>query len=131
MLAGHSLLLRRRSRRWREREGAKERRTRKGTGRRNTTKYNSSCPANLRRSVEYPVIIHFVLHSLSRFRSFAFSRSLIGQQSSRKEAVMGIIVQKYGGSSVADVGRIREVAEKIAARRAEGHELVVVVSAMG
>jgi aspartate kinase len=44
---------------------------------------------------------------------------------------MGIIVQKYGGSSVADVGRIREVAAKIAARRAEGHELVVVVSAMG
>lgn len=44
---------------------------------------------------------------------------------------MGIIVQKYGGSSVADVERIREVAAKIAARRAEGHELVVVVSAMG
>jgi aspartate kinase len=44
---------------------------------------------------------------------------------------MGIIVQKYGGSSVADVGRIREVAAKIAERRAAGHELVVVVSAMG
>src|SRR5947209_5762249 len=44
---------------------------------------------------------------------------------------MGIIVQKYGGSSVADVGRIRQVAAKIAARRAAGYELVVVVSAMG
>jgi aspartate kinase len=44
---------------------------------------------------------------------------------------MGVIVQKYGGSSVADVGRIREVAGKIAARRAAGHDLVVVVSAMG
>ena len=43
---------------------------------------------------------------------------------------MAIIVQKYGGSSVADAGRILAVAEKIAARRAEGHELVVVVSAM-
>jgi aspartate kinase len=44
---------------------------------------------------------------------------------------VGIIVQKYGGSSVADVERIRQVAAKIAERRAEGYELVVVVSAMG
>jgi aspartate kinase len=44
---------------------------------------------------------------------------------------MAIIVQKYGGSSVADVTRIRRVAEKVRARRAEGHQLVVVVSAMG
>jgi aspartate kinase len=44
---------------------------------------------------------------------------------------MTIIVQKYGGSSVADVERIRKVASRVAARRAEGHQLVVVVSAMG
>jgi aspartate kinase len=44
---------------------------------------------------------------------------------------MAIIVQKYGGSSVADAERIRQVAAKIAARRAQGHDLVVVVSAMG
>jgi aspartate kinase len=44
---------------------------------------------------------------------------------------MPIIVQKYGGSSVADVARIRRVAERVRARRAEGHQLVVVVSAMG
>jgi aspartate kinase len=44
---------------------------------------------------------------------------------------MGIIVQKYGGSSVADAEKIRGVAAKVAARRAEGNELVVVVSAMG
>lgn len=44
---------------------------------------------------------------------------------------MPIIVQKYGGSSVADVSRIRRVAERVRARRAEGHQLVVVVSAMG
>jgi aspartate kinase len=44
---------------------------------------------------------------------------------------MAIIVQKYGGSSVADAGKIRDVARKIAARRAQGDELVVVVSAMG
>jgi aspartate kinase len=44
---------------------------------------------------------------------------------------MSIIVQKYGGSSVADAAKIRAVAEKIAARRAQGDALVVVVSAMG
>src|SRR5499433_162208 len=44
---------------------------------------------------------------------------------------MSVIVQKFGGSSVADVERIRNVAARVAARRAEGHQLVVVVSAMG
>ena len=44
---------------------------------------------------------------------------------------MSVIVQKYGGSSVADVERIRKVAARVAARRAGGHQMVVVVSAMG
>jgi aspartate kinase len=44
---------------------------------------------------------------------------------------MSIIVQKYGGSSVADVEKIREVAARVKARKQEGHGLVVVVSAMG
>ena len=44
---------------------------------------------------------------------------------------MSVIVQKYGGSSVGDVERIRKVAARVAARRAEGHQMVVVVSAMG
>ncbi len=44
---------------------------------------------------------------------------------------MAIVVQKYGGSSVADVRRIREVAEKVAATKAAGRDVVVVVSAMG
>ena len=44
---------------------------------------------------------------------------------------MAIIVQKYGGSSVADVDRIRKVAERVKQRRAQGHQVVVVVSAMG
>jgi aspartate kinase len=42
-----------------------------------------------------------------------------------------LIVQKYGGSSVADAGRIRRVARRIADVRVEGHQVVVVVSAMG
>jgi aspartate kinase len=49
----------------------------------------------------------------------------------RPRGGMPIIVQKYGGSSVGDVARIRRVAERVRARRAEGHQLVVVVSAMG
>lgn len=44
---------------------------------------------------------------------------------------MAIIVQKYGGSSVADAEKIKQVAGKIAERRAQGDDLVVVVSAMG
>jgi aspartate kinase len=44
---------------------------------------------------------------------------------------MALIVQKYGGTSVADPERMRNVARHIAATRANGHQLVVVVSAMG
>ena len=44
---------------------------------------------------------------------------------------MSIVVQKYGGSSVADVQRIRQVADRVMRTRREGHDVVVVVSAMG
>jgi aspartate kinase len=44
---------------------------------------------------------------------------------------MALIVQKYGGSSVADAGWIKNVARRIAASRDEGNQVVVVVSAMG
>lgn len=44
---------------------------------------------------------------------------------------MAIVVQKYGGSSVADVEKIRAVAQKVKAKRDSGAQLVVVVSAMG
>ncbi|MFT6142809.1 MAG: aspartate kinase [Myxococcota bacterium] len=44
---------------------------------------------------------------------------------------VAIRVQKYGGSSVADLDRIHRVAERIAATVAEGHQVVVVCSAMG
>src|SRR6185295_13807817 len=42
---------------------------------------------------------------------------------------MARIVQKYGGTSVGDTDRIKNVAKRIKAFRDEGHELVVVVSA--
>jgi aspartate kinase len=44
---------------------------------------------------------------------------------------MPIVVQKYGGSSVADVNRIRQVAERIMRTKAAGYDVAVVVSAMG
>lgn len=43
----------------------------------------------------------------------------------------GLIVQKYGGSSVADVGRIKNVANRVAGYKRRGYQLVVVVSALG
>src|SRR3989304_2936018 len=42
-----------------------------------------------------------------------------------------LVVQKFGGSSVADADRIRRVARRIARERAAGSDLVVIVSAMG
>ncbi|OGO24467.1 MAG: aspartate kinase [Chloroflexi bacterium RBG_16_50_9] len=44
---------------------------------------------------------------------------------------MSLIVQKYGGTSVADAGRIRNVARRIAQVKDRGDRVVVVVSAMG
>jgi aspartate kinase len=44
---------------------------------------------------------------------------------------MGLIVQKYGGSSVADAEGLKRVASRIVATKKAGHQVVVVVSAMG
>ena len=44
---------------------------------------------------------------------------------------MAVVVQKYGGTSVGDAGRMKNVARRIAARCRSGDQLVVVVSAMG
>jgi aspartate kinase len=44
---------------------------------------------------------------------------------------MALVVQKYGGTSVADAGKIRNVARRIIARKEKGDQVVVVASAMG
>lgn len=44
---------------------------------------------------------------------------------------MGIVVQKYGGSSVADASAIKRVAKRIVETKRAGHDVVVAVSAMG
>ncbi len=43
---------------------------------------------------------------------------------------MGLVVQKFGGTSVGDVGRIRAVARRVVATKRAGHRVAVVVSAM-
>lgn len=44
---------------------------------------------------------------------------------------MGIIVQKYGGTSMGSIERIQNVARRVIAKKEEGNQMVVVVSAMG
>lgn len=44
---------------------------------------------------------------------------------------MGIVVQKYGGTSVGDVDRMKKVADRVARSHRDGNQTVVVVSAMG
>jgi len=44
---------------------------------------------------------------------------------------MALIVQKYGGTSVGSIDRIKNVANRIKAERDQGHQVVAVISAMG
>jgi aspartate kinase len=43
---------------------------------------------------------------------------------------MALLVQKYGGTSVGSIERIEAVADKVATYRDQGHDMVIVVSAM-
>ncbi|MFB3050931.1 MAG: aspartate kinase, partial [Acidimicrobiia bacterium] len=56
---------------------------------------------------------------------------VLGASSIQTVGVMSVVVQKYGGSSVAEPSRIQAVADRVRDTRASGHKLVVVVSAMG
>ncbi len=51
--------------------------------------------------------------------------------SSRESVVVGLVVQKYGGSSVADAEGIKRVARRIVDTKKSGNDVVVIVSAMG
>ena len=44
---------------------------------------------------------------------------------------MGLIVQKYGGSSLADKERILNVARRIVETKRDGNKVIAIVSAMG
>src|SRR5947208_2073371 len=53
-----------------------------------------------------------------------------GKNADRDGVVMALIVQKYGGTSVGSPERIRKVAQRVGRWKAQGHQVVVVVSAM-
>ena len=55
----------------------------------------------------------------------------VGARDAGTKAVVSLVVQKYGGTSVADPGRIKAVADHIVQTRRLGYDVVVVVSAMG
>nr|WP_217422786.1 aspartate kinase [Streptomyces sp. 8P21H-1] len=54
-----------------------------------------------------------------------------GTRRTERGAHVGLVVQKYGGSSVADAEGIKRVAKRIVDAKKNGHQVVVVVSAMG
>src|SRR5207342_2413753 len=54
-----------------------------------------------------------------------------GHRRAKEPVAVGIVVQKYGGSSVSDAQGIKRVAQRIVATKKEGHDVCVVVSAMG
>jgi aspartate kinase len=62
--------------------------------------------------------------SAARFRA-------AGTWAPRGSTTLSVLVQKYGGTSVAGPDRIRQVANRVAAGKAAGNQMVVVVSAMG
>jgi len=64
----------------------------------------------------------------SKIRNSNFEIRNLGGEEGR--ARMALIVQKYGGTSVGTVERIKDVAKKVAAAKQQGNDVVVVVSAM-
>jgi aspartate kinase len=48
-----------------------------------------------------------------------------------RDSTVAIVVQKYGGTSVGDVDRMKRVADRVARTHRDGNQTVVVVSAMG
>jgi aspartate kinase len=83
-------------------------------------------PGPHRRPVD-PRILFFDLNLATR-RELPWGRKSL----KRSERIdVALVVQKYGGSSVADAERIRRVAERIVEAKKQGNDVVVVVSAMG
>ncbi len=56
---------------------------------------------------------------------------VFGSETIQTVWIMALVVQKFGGTSLADAARIEAVADRVESTRREGHDVVVVVSAMG
>jgi aspartate kinase len=68
--------------------------------------------------------------NVARKITYPANRDFINNKQAWDVKIMSLLVQKYGGTSVGTVERIQAVAEKVAAFKQQGHDLVVVVSAM-
>ena len=88
------------------------------------TKSNTSAPISPPRYFSTLANLFFHLKSSKN------TLLLIQFLSSKRKHKMALIVQKYGGTSVGSPERIKNVAKRVAKARAEGHDVVVVVSAM-
>ena len=66
------------------------------------------------------VLVNFCLNIVSNCAPFL-----------RRTVKMSLLIQKFGGSSVATTDRIKRVADKVSGFKQQGHDIVVVVSAMG
>src|SRR5206468_2304321 len=83
------------------------------------------------------VVCRSALSSLARsltvvgWRGWEWVAAVAGPEHVTVRPNVSLIVQKYGGTSVADTDRIRAVAEHVVRTRRHGNEVVVVVSAMG
>ena len=75
---------------------------------------------------------HHVRPPVTVMRAYAGERKSCDPEGAfRARVPVGVVVQKYGGSSVADVARLRSVAQRVMHTKQQGHDVVVVVSAMG
>ena len=109
---------------------------------RRRTSYKPTEPAQRRRRRSMPALNSPFHHTRRRGR--ALSRRAVGPddplarmtapapyRALGKDCVVGLVVQKYGGSSVADATSIKRVATRIVEASKSGHDVCVVVSAMG
>lgn len=64
-------------------------------------------------------------------RTFCYNYTLYANDTDRSVTALSLIVMKFGGSSVGTTERMQRVAGRILDRQREGHDIVVVVSAMG
>ena len=80
-----------------------------------------------RRDVE---LVRFRRHQRDARVPRALTRHPVALLTRSQEPAMALIVQKYGGTSVGTTDRIKNVARRVARFHREGHQLVVVVSAM-
>lgn len=72
-----------------------------------------------------------MLHSNSATELLEYERGLAGSAAPITCTSVALLVQKFGGTSVGDPDRIREVADHVARCRKRGDQVVLVVSAMG